>query len=62
MKREVRLVGPSEILAWDMYFGSLVAFQLHPGNHQDPAKIDLQPYAELTDRMMEVRKARILWL
>jgi len=52
---------PLELLAWDMYFSGLVAFQLHPGNHQDPAKIDVQPYALLADRMLLERRRRAEW-
>lgn len=44
--------------SWDMYFCSLVAFQLHPGNHQDPESIDLSPYERLADRMILRRRAR----
>lgn len=48
----------AELIAWDIYFSGLVAFQLHPGNHQDPAKIDITPYAKLADRMVDERRKR----
>lgn len=49
---------PLEMLAWDMYFSGLVAFQLHPGNHVMPGAIDLVPYALLADRMIDERRKR----
>lgn len=44
--------------AWDVYFASLVSFQLHPGNHCDPEQIELTPYERLADRMILRRRAR----
>lgn len=56
--RRVPPLPQHERLSWDMYFSGLVAFQLHPGNKQDPATIDVRPYARLADRMIEERRKR----
>lgn len=47
-----------ELIAWDMYFSGLVAFQLHPGNKQDPDAIDIKAYGRLADRMILERRKR----
>jgi len=46
-----------ELLAWDMYFGSVVAFQYHPANPVSNRQ-PLSELADIADQMMIERSKR----
>lgn len=52
---EAIVLSPSELLAWDMYFATVVGMQMHPGFRTDP---DLARCAYFADRMLIERRKR----
>lgn len=45
-----------ELVAWDVYYASLITMAMHPGNKQN--ETDLELYGEIADYMIEVRRKR----
>lgn len=42
---------------WDLYFSTIVGWNLHPGNNRDNAKkLTLEEAAKLANEMCEVRE------
>ncbi len=46
---------------FDLYFASIVAMQLHPGQNRDNAKpLTLEESAELAQQMLKIRETQCL--
>jgi hypothetical protein len=47
----------AEMLAWDMYFGTLVGMSLHPGNVREERMLAI--CAHVADQMLNERRKRM---
>jgi len=60
MSNQLAPIHPSEVVAFDMYFGSLVSMNEHPGkNRENGKKLTLEGAAATAIAMLQIRRTLI---